>query len=173
MVTPDRIALVVGAVLAVFLQMALAPYIAIASAMPNFIVVFAVVVAVSRPQTYGAVLPFVLGLVYDLVTGGPVGVMAFSLTAFSWLAARLFSVFDNDTLFMPLIMMALGLFLVELSYGMFLMLFGYNAGVFEAIAYRVVPCFIYDLVVGIVVYLLISRFFRDSGSASHGVIQLR
>ena len=173
MVTPDRIALIVGAVLAVFLQLALAPYIALGPAMPNFVVVFATVVAVSRPHTYGAVLPFVLGLAYDLVTGGPVGVMAFSLTAFSSLAARLLAVFDNDTLFMPIIMMALGLFLAELSYGMFLMLFGYNAGVFEAIAYRVVPCFIYDLVIGIVVFLATTRFFRNSGSVRHDVIQLR
>ena len=144
MITPDRIALVVGAVLAVFLQVALAPYIAIGPAMPNFIVIFAVIAAVSRPHVFGALLPFAMGLAFDLISGGPVGAMAFSLTAFSYLVARLFASLENDTLFMPLAMMALGLFLVELAYGIFLMLFGYNAGLFEALAYRVVPCFIYD-----------------------------
>ncbi len=171
--TPDRIAIIVGAALAVLLQIALAPYIAIASAMPNFIVVFALIVAVSRPHSYGAFLPFVLGLLYDLVTGGPVGIMAFSLTAFSFLIARLFASLENDTLFMPLAMLALGIFVIELSYGMFLMLFGYNTGFFEAIAYRVAPCFVYDLVIAVILYLFTSRFFRQSGTGRFDVMQLR
>ena len=173
MVTPDRIALIVGAVLAVFLQIALAPYIAIGSAMPNFIVIFAVIAAVSRPHTYGALLPFVLGLVFDFAAGGPVGAMAFSLTAFSCLISRIYASLENDTLFMPLAIMVLGLFLVELSYGVFLMLFGYNAGLFEALAYRVIPCFVYDLVLGVVMYLFLSRFLRQTGSVRHNITQLR
>lgn len=171
--TPDRIAVIVGAALAVLLQVALAPYISILSAMPNFIVIFTLIVAVSRSHVFGALLPFVLGLLYDLLTGGPVGVMAFSLTAFSYLAARLHASLDNDTLFMPLACMALGIFLVELSYGMFLALFGYNVGALEAIAYRVVPCFVYDLVLGIILYLFTTRFFRTPGGMHHDITQLR
>ncbi len=171
--TPDRIAVIVGAVLALFLQLVLAPYITILSAMPNFVVIFTLIVAVSRPHSFGALLPFVLGLLYDLLTGGPVGVMAFSLTAFSYLVARLFASLENDTLFMPLAMMALGIFLVELAYGMLLTLFGYNAGLFEAISYRVAPCFVYDLVLGVILYLFTTRFFRTSGAIHHDITQLR
>ena len=170
---PDRIAVLVGAALAVLLQIALAPYIAIGPAMPNFIVVFTILVAVSRPHAYGAVLPFVLGLLFDLFSGGPVGAMAFVLTAFSFLIARLYSSLENDTLFMPLAMMALGLLLVELAYGLFLMMFGYSAGLFEALAYRVAPCFAYDLVIAVILYLFTSRFLRQSGTAHHNITQLR
>ena len=171
--TPDRIAVIVGAVLAVFLQIALAPYIVILSAMPNFIAVFAVIVAVSRPHSFGAALPFVLGLVYDLATGGPVGAMAFSLTLFSYLTARLFSTFENDTLFMPIAMLAMGLFLVEVSYGGVLTLFGYSAGFLEALAYRAIPCFIYDIVLGVILFLFTTRFFRPSTTIHHDVAQFR
>lgn len=173
MMTPDRIAIVVGAVLAVFLQLALAPYIAIFSAMPNFVAVFVLVVAVSRPYSFGAVLPFVMGLLYDLVTGGPIGAMAFSLTAFSYLTARLFASLENDTLFMPLAMLALGSFLVEASYGVLVMLFGYNAGLFEALAYRIAPCFVYDVILAVILYLFASRFFRQSGSIHRDITHLR
>ena len=173
MMTPDRIAIVVGAALAVFLQVVLAPYIAILSAMPNFILVYAMIVAMSRPHSYGAALPFVLGLLYDLVTGGPVGAMAFSLTAFSYLAARMFSSLDNDTLFIPFVLMALGILLTEFAYGAFLLLFGYSAGLLEALMYRVVPCFVYDLVLGIVLYLFTTRFFHQSGTIHHDITQLR
>ena len=173
MVTPERIAIVVGAVLAVFLQLVLAPYISIMGAMPNFIVIFTMIVATSRPHSFGAVLPFVMGLLYDLLTGGPVGAMAFSLTAFSYLSARLLSSLDNDTLFMPLVLMALGMLLTELVYGGFLVMFGYNAGFFEALAYRIGPCFIYNLVLGIILYLFTTRFFRSAGTIHHDITQLR
>ena len=173
MITPDRIAVIVGAVLAVFLQIALAPYIAVFSAMPNFIAIFVLLVAVARPHSFGAALPFVLGLVYDFATGGPIGAMAFSLTAFSYVIARLYSSLENDTLFMPLVMLALGTFLVELSYGTFCMLFGYNAGLAEALVYRVVPCFVYDLVIAVILYLFTSRFLRQSGAVHHDITQLR
>ena len=170
--TPDRIAIVVGAVLAVVLQIAFAPYIAIVSIVPNFVVAFALVVAVSRPHSYGAALPFVLGLLFDLTTGGPVGAMAFSLTAFSCLISRLYSSLENDTLFMPLAMMALGALLVEFSYGTLLVMFGYSAGFFEAIAYRIMPCFAYDAVIAVIVFLLTSRFFRQSGAVHRDINQL-
>lgn len=173
MMTSDRLAIIVGAVLAVFLQLVLAPYITILSAMPNFIVVFAMIVAASRPNSYSAVLPFVLGLLYDLLTGGPVGAMAFSLTAFSYLVARLLSSLDNDTLFMPIVLMALGMLLVELAYGGFLVLLGYNVGFFQALAYRIAPCFVYNLVLGIILYMLTTRLFRQAGTIHHDITQLR
>ena len=173
MMTPDRIAIVVGAVLAVFLQVALAPYISIMGAMPNFIIVFVLIVAMSRPHSFGAVLPFVLGLVYDLTAGGPVGAMAFSLTAFSYLAARLYASFENDTLFMPLAIMALGILAIELSYAVFLMMFGYSVGIIDALAYRIFPCLAYDLVIGVILYLFTTRFFRQSGTGRHDVMRLR
>lgn len=169
----DRAIVIAGAVIAVLLQVVLAPYISIGYAVPDFIAVFALLAAVTRPHSFGAVLPFVLGLAYDLLTGGPLGAMAFSLTAFSFLAARLFAALDNDTLFMPLALLALGLFLVELSYGMFLLLFGYNAGIAGALAYRIAPCFVYDLVLGAALYPLAARFLRQSGPAGSNITLLR
>ena len=172
-ITPDRIAIVVGALLALLLQVALAPYIAVFSAMPNFVVVFTLIVAMSRPHSFGALLPFVMGLLYDLTCGGPVGAMALSLTAFSYLVARLLASLENDTLFMPLAMMLLGLFLVEFSYGAFLLLFGFQASLGDALLYRILPCFAYDAVIAIILYLFTSRFFRQSGSIHSDIMQLR
>ena len=101
-VTRDGIAVAVGAVVAVLLQVVVAPNIALFGAMPNFVVAYALLVAIVRPMAAGPVMPFVLGLVFDLVSGGPVGAMAFLLVLMTFLAARAFAVLDNDTLFMPL-----------------------------------------------------------------------
>ena len=129
--------------------------------------------AIIRAGEYNPVLPFVLGLFFDLFTGGPVGAMAFSLTLFSVVAARVFDTMNNDTLFMPALVLGIGTLLVELSYGMFLLLFGYPAGLFEAIAYRVFPCFVYDLVIGLLLYPLAKRFLISAGVQRTELTQLR
>ena len=171
--TQERIFMIVGAVLAVLLQIILAPYIGLFGVVPNILVAYTLVVAVSSPQSFGCVMPFLLGLFFDLFTGGPVGAMAFSLMLFSVVAARVFDTVNNDTAFMPLFVLGAATLLVELSYGMFLMLFGYPAGLFEAIAYRVFPCFIYDLVIGFILYPLARRFLVPVGVARTELTQLR
>ena len=171
--TQERIFMIVGAVLAVLLQIILAPYIGLFGVVPNILVAYTLVVAVSSPQSFGCVMSFLLGLFFDLFTGGPVGAMAFSLMLFSVIAARVFDTVNNDTAFMPLFVLGAATLLVELSYGMFLMLFGYPAGLFEAIAYRVFPCFIYDLVIGFILYPLARRFLVPVGVARTELTQLR
>ena len=169
----QRLFVIVGAVVAVLLQLLVAPYITVFSAMPNFVAVFAVIVAVANPPSYGCLLPFVLGLAYDLMGGGPVGAMAFSLTLFTYLLARYAERAGNDSLFMSLAFIALGLLLIELTYAVFLLLLGYNANPFEALAYRVAPCFVYDLVIGFVLFILIGRFFQPTGVVRADITQLR
>ena len=116
-VTRDGIAVAVGAVIAVLLQIVVAPNIALFGAMPNFVVAYALLVAIVRPATAGPVMPFVLGLVFDLVSGGPVGAMAFLLVLMTFLAARAFAVLDNDTLFMPVTIFVVATFAAEMLYG--------------------------------------------------------
>lgn len=173
MVTAERIFVMVGALAAIALQLFVAPYIAIASAVPNFVVAFAVVVAVCAPQSYGCLLPFVLGLVFDLIGGGPVGAMAFSLTLFTFLLARYVDHASNDSLFMSLAFIALGVLLVDLSYGVFLLLFGYNANLFEALAFRIAPCFAYDLVLSFLLCPFAKRFLRPAVAVRADITQLR
>lgn len=165
----------VGAVVAALLQVLVAPHIGLFSAMPNFPVVFALLVAVVRPSSFGPVLPFLLGLFCDLFCGGPVGAMAFSLTAFSMATATILSRMSNDSRLMAVLVMGFGLLLVELSYGVFLLLFGYNANILEAVAYRVGPCFLYDLVVALVLYPLALRFLfaHNTPQSPVGITQLR
>ncbi len=110
---------------------------------------------------YNCLLPFILGLIYDVISGGPIGAMAFSLTAFSVGSAWFYERVDNDTVFMALLTIVVGLLLVECSYGIFLLLFGYGTNPFEAFAFRTLPCFLYDLVLSVVVYLIVNRFFRS------------
>lgn len=108
------------------------------------------------------VLPFVLGLLFDLMGGGPVGAMAFLLTLASFAVSRAFSVLDNENLFMPFVILIVSVLAVELFYGVFLVWFGVDVRVVDAFLYRGLPCALYDAVFGLVLYPILSRAFSSS-----------
>lgn len=171
--TRDSVAVVVGAVVAVLMQIVVAPNIALFSAMPNFIMVYALLVAIVRPGIAGPLLPFLLGLSFDLFSGGPVGAMAFLLVLVTFLASRAFVVLDNDTLFMPLVIFILSALAIEMLYGGFLLALGYNAGALDAFLYRGLPCTLYDCVVGLILYPLAARILSVAAPAQPGTTRLR
>ncbi len=162
----ETVVLVVAGVLAFVLQFVLAPSIALGNAMPNFVVVFTFVCAIQRFQTFGCVMPFLLGLLFDFLSGSVVGAMAFSLTLFSVVSARVFYALNNDTLFVPFVVMGLGFVFVESAYGAVLLASGYNAGLLEALVFQALPCALYDFVVAALLYPLATRFLKGNTPAS-------
>ena len=167
---PERnnIVVAVGAVLAVLLQIVVAPAISVLNAQPNFLLAYVLVVAIVRPLEAGPVLPFALGLVCDFLGTGPLGGMAFLFVLVSFAAARAFSVLDNDTLFMPLTIFAAGAFAVEMLYAALLMALGFSASPLDAFLYRALPCTLFDCVVGLVLYPIMARLLVG-GSQDHGL----
>ena len=162
----------IGALAAVLLQLVLAPNVAIFHAVPNFMLAFVLVTAIVKGQQAGFALPFAMGLLFDLFGGGPVGAMAFLLVLASFAASRLFSVINNDTLFMPLTVLVVATLAVEMFYGLFLIWFGYDVAALQAFIYRGLPCALYDSVIGLLLYPLAMRFM--SGQAQQpGMNQLR
>ncbi len=164
-----RVAAVVGGAVAVLLQLIVAPNIAIGSIVPNFLFAYVVVVAVVRADTWGPVMPFVLGLVFDLAGGGPIGAMAFVFVLMTFLASRAFLLLDNGTLFMPIALVVFSMLFGEILYGVFLMMCGMGVGLLEALAYRGLPCALFDCVIGLVMYPLCVRFMAPSRAQQPGM----
>lgn len=164
----ENASVVIGAVVAVLLQLVVAPNIAIFSAMPNFILVFCLLVAIVRPGTAGLVLPFVLGLVSDLAVGTPMGSTALLLVLFCFLASRAFSVLDNDTLLVPLVVIAVASFAVELLLGAFSLSIGVDTDLLSAIVYRALPCGLYDCVAALILYPLAARLLAPASPMGPG-----
>lgn len=169
----ERIIVIVGALVAVLLQLFVAPYLSIASAVPNFLVAFAMAVAISRSGSAGCLLPFLLGLIFDFIGGGPVGAMALVLMVVSVVAARAFQLVDNDSLFMAFVPLAIGVLFVEVVYGSLVLALGYQASVADMLVYRALPCFLYDFVLGCVIYLVVRRFAHPVAAARVELTQLR
>ena len=164
------IAVAAGAVL---LQLMLAPYIAIGGAMPNFVAAAAIVIAIVRHDRFGFALPFVMGLLYDLFSGNPVGCMAFTLLLVSYITSRLFSLLNNDTVLMAVLVAAAALLAVEVLYGVLLLMFGYAGGALSALVYRALPSFVYDLVIAVILSPLFKRLFAETTPVQSAITRLR
>ncbi|WP_302964653.1 rod shape-determining protein MreD [uncultured Adlercreutzia sp.] len=150
--TRETVAAVIGGIIAVLLQIIVAPAIALFAAVPNFIVAFCLVRAVATPHHAGALLPFACGLIFDLVGGGPVGAMAFVLVLVTFLASRLYAALDNDTLFMPVAILLASTVLAEVLYGFVVVACGAGVSLGDAFLYRTLPCMLYDCVIGLLMY---------------------
>ncbi|WP_172136673.1 rod shape-determining protein MreD [Adlercreutzia sp. ZJ473] len=164
----ERIAAGVGAAMAVLLQVVVAPHIALFAAVPNFMLAYALVIAVTRAQSCGLVMPFVLGLLFDLIGGGPVGACALLLVLATFLLSRASALVDNGTLFMPLAMLLVSSLAVELLYGVLLMACGMDVSPLQALVYRGLPCALYDAVIGLVMFPLVVRFVVRRGTQQPG-----
>lgn len=169
----DRIAVAIGAVLAVLAQVIVAPNIALFAALPNFVAAYALLAAIVRPAQAGPVLPFVLGLAFDLVSGMPVGATSFLLVLVSMLASRAFLVLNNDTLFMPLVIFVVSALAIEMLSGAFLLALGMDVGVVDAFLYRALPCGLYDCAIGLILYPLAARLFAAPAPTGPATPHLR
>ena len=168
MAEKNNFVLIIGAIAAFVLQIALAPAISLFSAQPNFVLAYALVISIVIPTEAGPVLPFVLGLLYDLTGTGPVGGMALLLVVVCFIASRVFSLMDNDTLFMPLAIFVACALVIELCYGMLLMACGLAANPVEALLTRALPCALYDCAVGLVLYFIMVRLMAG-GTQDRGL----
>lgn len=168
MIDREQTGIIIGAVFIVLLQLVLSPNIVLGHAMPNFVLVYVVICAIVMPSRNSLVLAFVLGLVYNLVAGGPVGAMSFLLIMVVTLLASVFSVMDNDNALMPLIAMAVSSLFVELFYAVIMVLSQSSISFFEGLFYIAFPSALYDCVVGVIVYFLVKKFIVSSDKPTLG-----
>lgn len=149
---------IIGAAIAVLLQVIVAPNIQILDAVPNFILVYVVACAVANPRGMGYIMPFILGLIYNFVGQGPLGSMALVCVLAAFLASFALKALETDTIVFPIITMAIVCFLAEFGYGLLLMACGMNVGFLDAFVHICLPCGLYDTVLAIIAFPLVRRF---------------
>lgn len=149
-----------GAVIAVLLQAIVAPYLAIGPALPNIALAFALAYAAASQRTNVVLMPFLVGLAYDLLGSGPVGGMALLALLAAILIQALIARFGNGTFFVPVASIVIALFLVNVLYALVCTTCGADVGLGEALLYRSLPAWAYDTVAALVIYPLIRFFLR-------------
>lgn len=162
----SKLPLLIGAVVAVLLQLIVSPFITIGYAMPNFILVFCVVGAIAFAANPPYLTAFFLGLIYDLAGSGPVGAMACLCVAVTFTVSALFSLFDNDSLFIPIILIVLCIFAVEMLYALLMITCVVDVSLLDAFIYRVLPCALYDTVLALLLFPVAMRTVARKASAN-------
>lgn len=150
-----------GAIVAVLLQVILAPNIALFGAVPNFLIVYALVVSMTLPTDGMLVMCFCLGLISDLLGYGPVGSLAFLLVLSGFFAGRMYQMFGNGQMIMALITLVVFAFLTNIFYAAFLIGLTSDVSFADAFLYRALPCSLYECVLGLLVYPIMSHLLVD------------
>jgi rod shape-determining protein MreD len=149
---------VAGSLIAFLLQVMIAPNIAILDVVPNFILGFVVLNAMSCNSIRSSLTGFVLGLLYDFTAQGPLGIMALVLAALGYSVSSL-----NKELFangwpIQALLLLIAAFFGELLHAAFLSISGYDPDFLLSVGMRVVPGALYDAVFGLIVFPLTGHF---------------
>jgi rod shape-determining protein MreD len=179
--------LLLFAALAFVAQAALAPSIAVMSVTPDFVIVTVAVVALFCDSVRTTVFGFILGLSYDFLAGGPIGVMALIATVIGFAMSSL-----NKAAFATGWLIELAVVIVAALFGEFLhavvlAVIGYDGDFVYSLFFRAAPGMLYDSIIGLVALLVINlaksrrerergRLFGSgsgSGSGRKGRLKLR
>jgi rod shape-determining protein MreD len=146
-----------GGLIAFLLQTIIAPNIAILDAVPNFILGDVSLNAMSCGTVRSSLTGFILGLLYDLVAQGSLGIMSLVLAivgySVSSLDKELFAGDWSVKVFFLLVVAFLG----ELLHAAFLSILGYDTDFLLSLGMRVVPSALYDALFGLVAFPLMQR----------------
>lgn len=150
----NKLVLVAACAVALLLQLIVAPYVTIGYAMPNFILCTVVILSLLYPEDPSYVCAFIFGMLYDLASSGPVGAMALICVAITWAISTLHLYFDDDSLFMPIILIIISCFAGEAAYAVLMIACGYDVSFLDALVYRILPCGIYDTVISLIAFIV-------------------
>lgn len=154
-----RVIVVVIAISAL-LQIALAPNVAIRGAIPNFLLVAVVCVAMLTDSRTGCLVGFFCGLLFDLVGIGPLGVMTATLTLVGYLTGYFAKNLITESLTATMIFLVVCALISELIYCIFLAITGEVASFGQSLYMRVLPSAVYDTIFAAICFPLVRRYLK-------------
>jgi rod shape-determining protein MreD len=156
------ILLPVVTIAAVLLQIIIAPHIAIGGVVPNIVLVAVVLVAMRSEVISATIVGFVLGLVFDLATSGPVGGMSLVMALLSYGVSSFRKDIFQDNWVMQVIVLLLAAFAGELLHNVLYSIIGYDTDFLSSLLRRALPGALYDSLVGLILFPILQHFANAS-----------
>ena len=103
------------------------------------------------------IFAFLMGLMFDILFNGVVGVMAFVLLICCFIVSRFLLRIEEINLGISLLVVTVTIFFAEMFYGMFQAAFTVNAAILDVLSYKILPCTIYDIILAFVFFALMVR----------------
>jgi rod shape-determining protein MreD len=148
--------MIVLSIIALLLQIIVAPNLQIASALPSFITSFVVAYVLVYNQESHYVQAFLMGFAADLLGNSALGLTALCLLIIAFLVGIVGRTIGSDNAIMSIVTMLVALFGSELVYGLFMAGAG-AASVGDAMLYRVLPCTLYNTAIAVIWYLILMK----------------
>ncbi len=148
---------IIGSLIAVLLQLMLAPSIALFEIAPNFILCFAVVNAMFSGEIRSTIAGFILGLAYDFIAQGALGAMTLVLTILSYGVSSLNKEAISISWTVQAFFLLISAFLGEIFFAAELSIIGQDNDFIRSVGMRVIPVTIYSGLIGLIVFLVMSR----------------
>lgn len=143
-----------SALVAMFLQLVVAPVIAIFGIVPNFVLVATVIIALHNGPVRSTIAGFILGLFIDLFALGPIGAMTLVLTLLSYAVSSLNKGSFTGGIAMNMIIMLVALALGEFFVSIIYSIVGANPDFLFSLLLPVLPSIVYDAVIGCIFLLI-------------------
>jgi rod shape-determining protein MreD len=159
-----------GSLIAFLLQLIIAPNIAVLDAVPNLILGFIIINAMYSNNIRSTLTGFILGLLYDLIAQGPLGIMSFVGALVGYGVSSLNKeLFSGGWPVQALAFLAAA-FAGELLHAASLSILGYDPNFLLSLGMRVVPGALYIGVLGLAAFLIV-HFIRERGRQDPGVLK--
>lgn len=152
----------IGALLvAAVLQVAVAPNIAIGGAVPNFMLLVVITLAFTEGPTAGASAGFAAGLVFDLLSAGPIGPAALVMTVIGYLAGSLSANMFAEGWRLPTTVVLIASISAELAYGGVLAVLGAGEPFWSTFVAVMLPTAVYNGVLALLAFPFLARLLRQ------------
>jgi rod shape-determining protein MreD len=161
---------VIAAIITVLLQIIIAPNIAINGVVPDFILVFVVVTAISHDTVPSMIVAFILGLVYDFTCSGPIGLMALVLTIIAFAVSSLDKELFSGPWFIEVITLLIASFFGELLYAVVMAIMGLENDFLSSFVYITLPNTVYDALFGLIIFPILAAINKRT---SKGITNLK
>lgn len=127
------------ALICLFVQLAIVPFIGIGNGRANMALVFAAIVALQTGGRTGIVCGFAAGLLFDLSTTGPIGLMAGLLTVFCYLVGVEERNLLGEGFATSMVAFSGAALAVTLAYHIAMLMVGDASSLIDVIVYRTIP----------------------------------
>jgi len=155
---------VVAFLVAVLLQIMVAPYIAIGGVSPNFLMITVIIMALVEGPNTGTVLGFIAGLLFDLLGAGPVGPMALVLCIVGYITGLIQENLFAEGWLLPVAIIAAATFSSEILYMLVVLFMGTKASLWGAFVGIVLPGTLYNAVCATIICPILTRALRDNNA---------
>lgn len=156
----------IGAAIAVVLQIIVAPLITFFSVVPGFIVSYVIVLGILRGGNAMYWYAFALGMIADLLSSTPLGLTPLLLLIAVFVLSRVFEVLDQTSPAMPLIACAATLLVFNVLFTIGLLIMGYEGG-FGLVVSRALPATLINAIICALYYFALRKLplGREDSSA--------